>query len=164
MFFSNILRVPLLKRYVRHTPLITRITRVPRTCSSDMYSDMLKLSAYSKEPGESGGPAAWRGRNVNTSSTSGTCVELVPLVLKLSESNFGGVQCRVSAGNPCIPGISLFRGGFPKWLIFYLRGSQHSSVQHLTSSCEFEGAHRLSSFSKVHQDLSENGMSDIPPP
>ena len=55
-----------------------------------MYSDMLKLSAYSKEPGESGGSAAWRGRNVNTSSTSGTCVELVPLVLKLSESNFGG--------------------------------------------------------------------------
>ena len=34
----------------------------------------------------------------------------------------------------------------------------------LTSTCEFEGAHRLSSFSKVHQDLSENGMSDIPPP
>ena len=64
---------------------------MPRTCSSDMYSDMLKqLSAYSKEPGESGGSAAWRGRNVNTSSASGTCVELVPLVLKLSESNFGG--------------------------------------------------------------------------
>ena len=37
---------------------------VPRTCSSDMYSDMLKqLSAYSKEPGESGGSAAWRGFN-----------------------------------------------------------------------------------------------------
>ena len=35
---------------------------VPRTFSSDMYSDMLKqLSAYSKEPGESGGSAAWRG-------------------------------------------------------------------------------------------------------
>ena len=47
-------------------------------------------STYSKDPGESGGSAAWRGRNVNTSSTSGTCVELVPLVLKLSESNFGG--------------------------------------------------------------------------
>ena len=28
----------------------------------DIYSDMLKqLSAYSKEPGESGGSAAWRG-------------------------------------------------------------------------------------------------------
>ena len=26
--------------------------------------------------------------------------------------------------------------GVPKWFIFYLRGSQHSSVQHLTSSCE----------------------------
>ena len=37
---------------------------VPRTCSSDIYSDMLKqLSAYSKEPGESGGSAAWRGFN-----------------------------------------------------------------------------------------------------
>ena len=36
---------------------------VPRTCSSDMYSDMLKLSACSKEPGESGGSAAWRGFN-----------------------------------------------------------------------------------------------------
>ena len=53
---------------------------VPRTCSSDMYSDMLKqLSACSKEPGESGGSAAWRGRNVNTNGTNGTrvgtCVE-----------------------------------------------------------------------------------------
>ena len=48
---------------------------VPRTCSSDMCSDMLKqLSAYSKEPGESGGSAAWRGRNVNTNGTNGTCV------------------------------------------------------------------------------------------
>ena len=29
-----------------------------------MYSDMLRqLSAYSKEPGESGGSAAWRGFN-----------------------------------------------------------------------------------------------------
>ena len=35
---------------------------------------MLKLSAYSKEPGESGGSAAWRGRNVNTNGTNGTCV------------------------------------------------------------------------------------------
>ena len=30
-----------------------------------------------------------------------------------------------------------FRGRFPNgWILFYLRGSQHSSVQHLTSSCE----------------------------
>ena len=55
---------------------------VPRTCSSDMYSDMLKqLSAYSKEPGESGGSAAWRGRNVNTNGTCvGTCVEALCLM------------------------------------------------------------------------------------
>ena len=34
---------------------------------------------------------------------------VLALVLKLSESNFEGVQCRVSPGNPCIPGISLCR-------------------------------------------------------
>ena len=31
--------------------------------------------------------------------------------------------------------LSLYRG-FPKWILFYLRGSWHSSVQRLTSSCE----------------------------
>ena len=32
---------------------------------------------------------------------------------------------------------SLFRG-FPKWILFYLRGSWHSSVQEMTSSCDLK--------------------------
>ena len=63
---------------------------------------------------------AMPGRNVMLESTSGTCA----LELETGTNHFL-VAARVEFGTE-----------FPKWFIFYLRGSQHSSVQHLTSSCE----------------------------
>ena len=66
-----------------------RTAQTGRTCSSDMYSDMLKqLSAYSKEPGESGGSAAWRNRQFSL-------VDVARLVSGKSASNSAQVVLEV---------------------------------------------------------------------
>ena len=62
------------------------------------------------EHGRSGGFAAWRGRNVNTSGNCvGTCVEEI----KRIEESWGNFNAETLQGIPAFP-VSLFK--FPKWL------------------------------------------------
>ena len=91
----------------------------------DPYST---YSTYSKEPGDCGGSAAWRGFNAGQVARpggfyAGQVARNFVAILRQQVNHgailnqiVGGVQCRDSAGNPSIPGISLFRGGFPNGL------------------------------------------------
>ena len=74
---------------------IAHIAHIARTRGEWMFRGLARLQCRaggaagllcraSGAAGKASMPDKWRDRNVNTSSTSGTCVELVPLVLNLS--------------------------------------------------------------------------------
>ena len=99
---------------------------VPRTCSSDMLK---QLSAYSKEPGESGGSAAWRGFNAGQArpgrllcraSGAQFCCNIA--ATRVNHGAWGEFNARFLQGIPAFPeGVSQMVYILPERLLALVR-------------------------------------------
>ena len=100
--------------------------------SSDMYSDMLKLSAFGGLARLQCGQAR-PGRLLCQASGAQFCCNIAATRVSHGAILNQIVGGKFNAGNPCIPRISLCRGGFQ---MAYILPERLLALQHLTSSCE----------------------------